>query len=307
MVCVLVSQWLYVKPVVAFLVAAAALAGATVAASALESDRAAPRLANGFENGTAGRPYAVADWAASGFDVAAGSTPVGVKERSFVDTSTSRGGGRSLRLRYPKGQIEPPDSGMSVPFLLAPQREYFLSYWVRFSKDFSWGTTQFAGKVGLGLTGGASCSGGQVCTGKNGFSSRFIWRRNGQAAIYYYSMDHNDTYGDYSVLKRAGADIRFPTGEWVNLTQRVRINTVTDGRANPNGQIEVYYNGVSAAKITGLRFVNNGDQIDKAFFSSFAGGATAEFAPTRDNYIWYDDIEIATDARDISIFSEYAR
>jgi hypothetical protein len=45
--------------------------------------------------------------------------------------------------------------------------------------------------------------------------------------------------------------------------------------------------------------VRNGDLVDKAYFSSFAGGATASFAPRNDSYIYYDDIKVSTDRADI--------
>lgn len=217
----------------------------------------------------------------------------------MIDSLYSHTGDQSLRVFYPQGEVGPAESGAQAPFSLTPGREYYLSYWVRLSDDFSWGTTQFAGKLGLGLAGGASCSGGQVCDGYNGFSSRMIWRSGGQAAIYYYHMGNGGQYGDYAVLKNNGADIYYPRGQWFNIVQRLKVNTVTNGQANPDGEIEIWYNGQSAATITGLRFVRNSDLIDKAYFSSFFGGATVEFAPANDSYIWYDNIKVSTNREDI--------
>lgn len=263
----------------------------------------APRTAaayqhNDFERPAAGNPYPVDAWAADGWHA---PWALGMDNRALIDDGTpAHSGDKSLRVHYPKGKVGPEDSGAQAPFELGKNREYYLSYWVKFSDDFSWGTTQYAGKVGAGLAGGASCSGGQVCDGTNGFSSRLIWRlNNGQAAVYYYSMGHEGEYGDYAVLKKDGADIHWPKGSWVNIVQRVKVNTVSGGTANPDGEIEVFYNGASAAKVTGLRFVTNDDQVDKAYFSSFAGGATTEFAPANDSYIWYDDLKVSTDREDI--------
>ncbi|WP_225411408.1 hypothetical protein [Stigmatella hybrida] len=58
-------------------------------------------------------------------------------------------------------------------------------------------------------------------------------------------------------------------------------------------------NGTSAARISGLRFVRNADVVDKAYFSSFFGGATAEFAPVHNSYVWYDDLKVSTSPLDI--------
>ncbi|MFF1920608.1 polysaccharide lyase [Streptomyces sp. NPDC058221] len=269
-----------------------------------ERPDAAPAAAlkqNDFERPAAGNPYTLSEWAADGWDVADGFSPQGWDTRTRVDSDTpAHSGSKSLRVFYPEGQIDPQNSGALAPFSIPESREYYLSFWVKFSKDFSWGTTQFAGKVGIGLAGGKACSGGEPCTGTNGFSSRPIWsKETGKAALYYYSLEHEGEYGDDIVLQKDGADIQWPKDKWVNVVQRLKVNTVTDGQANPDGEIEVFYNGESAAKKTGLRFVTNDDQVDKAYFSSFAGGGTPEFAPANDGYIWYDDIKVSTDRADI--------
>jgi hypothetical protein len=79
----------------------------------------------------------------------------------------------------------------------------------------------------------------------------------------------------------------------------LQLNSVTNGNANPDGEIEVWYNGTSAARISGLRFVRNSDVVDKAYFSSFFGGATTAFAPTINAYVWYDDLKVSTNPSDI--------
>ncbi|MDI4644549.1 carbohydrate-binding protein [Cohnella hashimotonis] len=258
---------------------------------------AAPKI-NTFERPARGSAYTLSQWALDGWNAPWDN---GMSTRTWIDGyNFNHSGGQSLRVFYPQGQIDPPNSGAQAPFEVTPGREYYLSYWVRFSSDYSWGTTEFAGKLGLGLAGGGACSGGIPCTGYNGFTSRMIWRSGGQAAIYYYHMDDAGQYGDYAVLKNPnGSDIYYPKGTWVNIVQRLKVNTVTNGNANPDGEIQIWYNGVSAANITGLRFVRNTDLVDKAYFSSFFGGATSSFAPANDSYVWYDDLKVSTNRADI--------
>ncbi|MFC3996160.1 polysaccharide lyase [Nocardiopsis sediminis] len=253
---------------------------------------------NAFERPAAGGPYPLTEWDEDGWTA---PWSVGMDERTQVDASTpAHSGDQSLRVLYPEGKVGPEESGAQAPFALEAAPEYYVSMWIRFDEDFSWGTSEYAGKVGIGLAGGDWCSGGQTCDGTNGFSSRFIWRRaDGEAALYYYHMDKQDTYGDHVSLEENGSVIHWPKGEWVNVVQRVKVNTVTGGQANHDGEIEVFYNGRSAAEVTGLRFVTNDDQVDTAYFDSFAGGATTEFAPRNDSYIWYDDIKVSTDPADI--------
>lgn len=252
---------------------------------------------NAFERPDAGIAYSLSEWERDGWHAPRGT---GLDGRTLIDDSVpARSGEQSLRVFYPKGEIGARDSGVLAPFRLDPAREYYLSFWARFDEDFSWGTTSFGGKLGVGLAGGGACSGGRTCDGGNGFTSRMIWRRGGQAAVYYYHMDKQGTYGDHALLRVDGSDVRYPRGEWVNIVQRLRVNTVTAGRADPNGEIEVFYNGESAALVTGLRFVDNDDLVDKAYFSTFFGGSTEGFAPTHDSYVWYDDLEVSTSRFDV--------
>ncbi|MFI5841546.1 polysaccharide lyase [Catenuloplanes sp. NPDC051500] len=243
-------------------------------------------LATDFERATAGTPYGKGEWAADGW---AAEWELGMSGRARADATAAHSGSRALRVDYPKGEIGPEKSGAQAPFPLDPRRDYFVSQWVRFGPGFSFGTTNFAGKVGLGLAGGDSCSGGQACDGTNGFSSRLIWGRDGKASIYYYSMDHESQYGD-----AADINLTWPQDRWVNVVQRLTVNTVSGGAANPDGAIEVWVNGARTAHITGLRFVSNGDQVDSAYFSSFAGGGDTTFAPRADSHILYDDLEVST-------------
>ncbi|OUS76155.1 hypothetical protein B1748_12875 [Paenibacillus sp. MY03] len=252
---------------------------------------AAAPLENSFESGKAGQEYGLEDW-----EKADWTAPwlLG-NDRSIVDDEVSHSGFKSLKVLYPAGKIGPTDSGYQAPFEFQPADEYYLSYWVRFDENFSWGTTQFGGKLGIGLAGGVgtSCSGGQICTGENGFSSRLIWRKDGQAAVYIYSMGNSGYGAEADLTYYNGSPIYYPKGEWFNIVQRLKVNTVTNGEANPDGEIEIWYNGFSVTKVTGLRFVTNTDKVDKAYFSSFYGGATESYAPAHDSYVWYDDVKIS--------------
>lgn len=252
---------------------------------------------NTWERPAAGSAYTLAEWERDGWYA---PSERGLDERTLVDDSVpAHGGEQSLRVTYPKGRIGAANSGALAPFRLTPAREYYLSFWARFDERFSWGSTSFGGKLGFGLAGGAGCSGGDVCTGENGYSSRVVWRRDGEAELYYYHMDKEGEYGDSEPLRVDGTRVRFPRGEWVHLAQRVRVNTVVGGRAEPDGEIEVFYGGEPAALVTGLRLVTNDDLVDRAYLSSFFGGSTEGFAPAHDSHIWYDDLKVSTSRADI--------
>lgn len=199
---------------------------------------------------------------------------MGLDERSFVHTTIVHGGAKSLRIKFPQGKYgDPVVTGAHANFDLPSSRAYWLSQWVRFDSNVSWGGTKQSGKVGFGLVGGAGCSGGQTCDGTNGFSSRAIWNAGGRAGLYPYHTDKPGTYGEELPLRTpSGANLVFPKGQWVNLVIRVTANTVTNGVAASNGEVKVWYNGQSALHRTGLRYVTNTDRVDTAVLSTFPRG-----------------------------------
>lgn len=288
-----VKRW----AVVAGIAAVLAVAPAVAEPSPL---RAAATLAasTGFENGTANAPFTLSNFAAQGF---VAPSEVGLDERSFVHTTITHSGSKSLRITFPQGLYgDPAVTGAHANFDIPSSRTYWISQWLRFDSNFSWGGTKQGGKVGFGLVGGDGCSGGQTCTGSNGFSSRVIWRSGGGAALYLYHMDKPGTYGEEIPLKTpSGANIVFPKGQWFNLIIRVTANTVTNGVANADGETQVWYNGQSALYRPGLRFVTNSDKVDTAVLSTFPGGAEPAYAPLNDSYLWIDDVKVSNNSTDI--------
>lgn len=208
-------------------------------------------------------------------------------ERASIDESHAHSGKQSLRISYPEGSVGPSRGGHQAKILLEPAAEYCLSYWLRFGEDFSWGGAEHGGKL-PGLAQGASCSGGMTCDGGNGFTARYMWRRDGAAVLYLYHMDKPDRWGEDFPLSPGGEPFVFPPGEWVNLAQRVRINSGTDA----NGEVQVWVNGIPALDLDGLRFVTDGSGVDTFYVSTFHGGNTPEWSPRHDSFLWIDDVRI---------------
>lgn len=246
-----------------------------------------------FENAVAGQSFTLDKWKSEGFTT--GSWHQGLDSRTMIDSSVSMSGEKSLRVFYPKGEFGPADNGAQVELLFEPRKEAFISYWMRFSPDFSFGTTNEGGKL-PGLSGGADCSGGSSCDGTNGFSARFMWRGGGRIALYLYHMDKPEKYGeDYEFLYPDGSSVVFERGKWYHLEERVRINSAADAH---DGEVEIWVNGVQVVFVGGLRFTTNGDMVDKLYISTFHGGDDETWAPKNDSYIWFDDIRIGTSRED---------
>ncbi len=216
--------------------------------------------------------------------------------RAQIDNAYARSGTNSLRLYYPAGQYGTANTGGQAPLMVTPAAQYYMSYWLRFADDFSWGTTSEGGKL-PGLAGGGRCSGCNTCTGSNGFTARLMWRAGGRLVLYLYHLDKlNPPCGDDLRLQLTpGIDYVAPRGEWIQIIERVKVNTGT----NHDGEVEIWVNEQPALLVTGIQFVSNGDQVDNLYFSTFHGGSTAAWAPVTDSYAWFDDIKISTNSSDI--------
>ncbi|MCU0431341.1 MAG: polysaccharide lyase [Cytophagaceae bacterium] len=217
------------------------------------------------------------------------------QNRAYVDHAYARNGTGSLRVSYPSGQFGPSNTGAQAPLQLTPANQYYISYWFRFSDNFSFGTTNEGGKL-PGLAGGGNCSGCNNCTGSNGFTARLMWRANGRLVLYLYHLDKiNPPCGDDYTLKPGGIDFYASKGQWVHIIERVKVNTGT----NHDGEVEIWVNQQPALLKTGIQFVSNGDKVDNFYFSTFHGGNSAGWAPTVNSFIWFDDVKVSPNASDM--------
>lgn|GEM_PF-623921 len=195
-------------------------------------------------------------------------------------------GNRYLRVSFPQGGVGPGNGGAQWMVDFAPFRgrtfeRLYVSYRVRFRPGFDFVQ---GGKL-PGLVGGAANTGGDRPNGSDGWSGRMMWRREGAAVQYLYHPDQPGTYGEDLDWTVAGAG-GFTAGEWITVEHLIVMNTP----GQRDGLVRGWYNGVPALERTGLRFRDVGSfAIDGFFFSTFFGGSGPEWAPTRDEYIDFDD------------------
>jgi hypothetical protein len=247
----------------------------------------------GFEAFKNNQEFTQTSWVSEGFTIP--FTDGFNQKRAIIDSSYAYSGSNSLRITYPKGGVGPKETGAQAPLKVTPSNELYISYYVRFSSNFSWGTIDQGGKL-PGLAGGQNCSGCITCNGSNGFTARMMWRTNGRAVLYLYHLNKISPCGDDIALKtEEGQDIYFKKETWYKITERVKINTSN----NQDGEVEVWINDKPAASVKKLQFVNNGDKVDNLYFSTFHGGNTTDWAPTEECYTWFDDIIITTNRKDV--------
>lgn len=234
-----------------------------------------------------------ASWKGQGFEV---PWVEGFNQhRAHIDNAFAKEGKNSLRIFYPKNNFGTKHTGAQAPIKLEPAQQYYISYWLRFSENFSWGTTSEGGKL-PGLAAGDRCSGCVVCNGSNGFTTRLMWRAGGKLVLYLYHMDKANLCGDDHPLQLSpGQDFYAKRGEWIKITERVKINTAN----NHDGEVEVWVNDEPAIFKKDIKFVTNGSLIDYFYFSTFHGGNDPGWSPKVDSYIWFDEIWISTSRADI--------
>jgi hypothetical protein len=191
--------------------------------------------------------------------------------------------GRVMRVRYPAGSASPSVSrDNNVPLGgaqfyaelgIEPQTALHLSYDLRFSDDFDFVK---GGKL-PGLYGGNGNSGGNVPNGSDGFSTRFMWRRDGDGEVYAYLPD-SERHGT-SIGRGAW---QFTPGTWHHLEQEVVLNRPSTS----DGSIKVWFDDQLVLEEDGVLFRTvDRLKLNGLFFSTFFGGGDPSWATPKDVYI----------------------
>jgi len=196
-----------------------------------------------------------------------------------------------LRTYYPAGSVTPSYSRKTgapiggAQFLadlgIPPAEELKLSYYLRFSDNFDFVK---GGKL-PGLYGGTGNTGGNIPDGTDGFSTRFMWRQNGDGEVYAY-LPTSAKFG--TSLGRG--DWQFVPGVWHHLEQEVILNEVGEN----NGSIKVFLDGVEVSHFSGLNFRSVDTlKIDGILFSTFFGGSNSTWATPNDVHIDFANFSVS--------------
>jgi hypothetical protein len=202
------------------------------------------------------------------------------------------------RQTYPAGMI---GGGTPVPkayVAIPPAGEYFLDYRVFFESDWEWVK---GGKL-PGLVGGTHTS-GCAPIDANGWSARFMWRREGVGQMYLYHQDRINDCGDEWDFPAPGA---FVKEGWNRITERVVINTP----GKNDGIVEAWLNGVRKISLKDLRLRGNVAAtvalIDNVSLQTFYGGSDDTWAPTHDTHSRFSSFFVRDDLPDFTLGFEEA-
>ena len=207
--------------------------------------------------------------------------PLGTyKGKSDLRVQTCGGQGRCLRAQYrPNRQGSP---RLVFREKLPAAREYTLTYKLRFHRNFEWVK---GGKLpGLGPENPVT---GCQPLRDDGWSVRLMWRQAGSFVQYLYHQEKDDRCGE----DVRAEDFSFQKDRWYDVALYVRVNRSTSER---DGQVRLFVDGEEVARRDNLRLrkTSSGGLIERFMFSSFYGGNSPEWAPSRTTYAYFDDFAV---------------
>jgi hypothetical protein len=206
-----------------------------------------------------------------------------------VELVAESGDQRALRVHYPEGAVGPVAGGAQWLCALGASYEALtLSYELRFGDGFDF---VLGGKL-PGLAGGSANTGGDRPNGSDGFSARMMWRPGGKVVQYLYHPDQLGVWGDDLPWDRGGAR-SFRPGTWHAVRHEIVLNT--PGRHD--GVLRGFFDGELALERRDLRFRDVATlALDHFYFSTFFGGNTPEWGPTRDEHVDFAKVRVINGA-----------
>ncbi|ORY35660.1 hypothetical protein BCR39DRAFT_511370 [Naematelia encephala] len=207
-----------------------------------------------------------------------------------------------LRINYPQGSYSHGTGG--TQFYATPlsggnsdtYERMLLSYDIWFPTGFAWNQ---GGKL-PGLRGGPDskgCSGGNETDGSTCFSSRLMWRTQGEGEVYAYIPTSTSLCKDTNIICNSDygtslsrGSFTFASGQWQTVWLLVVLNTV----GTADGIVELWYNGVQALQFTNLelRSAESLASIGGMYFSTFFGGDDSSWATPTSQYTYFRNMQL---------------
>jgi len=182
------------------------------------------------------------------------------------------------RVAYAAGQIGPTKGGAGWrwPFSTSAKQSVELRYRLLFEDGFEFVK---GGKL-PGLCGGPkTITGGEPCSGFDGWSVRLMWRKDGRGQAYVYHPNMKSEYGDEFDFPD---DFRFPTGSPVEIRIAIEVNSI--GKRDGSLYVWVTLPGqaerlvVEQAELEWTKDASIG--VDSILFNTFFGGSNDSWAPS---------------------------
>jgi hypothetical protein len=172
----------------------------------------------------------------------------------------------------------------------APQSA-FLSFWVNFGSNWSWGADSLAAGKLPGFCGGACPTGTNVASG-NGYSARFMWRSGG-GEVLAYAVSPSGSEGADIPSNNPPGGWSYQKSGWQHLGLEVDINT----GANKDGSLKVWFNADPNAAPTFSHgniqwYTNFPGGVGWFMFSTFYGGNSPSDGPPHTTTASFADFQV---------------
>ena len=236
------------------------------------------------------------------------------------------GNEKVLRVHYKKGQIHLGNSGFqslaALPKKNRPKedvnnpQEVTLVYYVKFENGFHWTT---GGKL-PGLAGGIAPAGSAIIGSdrlNNGFTARFMFHKLTSSSgkvmpssligyIYHpgrEGADGQSVYGAGSYMstikpttsftdRNRNNLFQFKTNKWYKIQQTIKANRPYKA----DGTMKVWINDQLATSYGNMKYIADGKHgkysVDRLLFSTFYGGGTDDYKPSKDTYTRFKGIRV---------------
>jgi len=182
-----------------------------------------------------------------------------------------------LRALYPKGSVGPDHGGggwrYPLPDVKADNPVAEVRYTVLFEEDFDFVK---GGKL-PGLCGGPkTITGGDAVNGKEGWSARVMWRKDGRGQAYVYHMNQPEKYGDEFDFPK---DFRFKRG----VPSIIRIQVTMNKPGKRDGSLAIWVDDQRLVDKTDMEWrALEGIGVESLIFNTFHGGNDPDWGPSRD-------------------------
>lgn len=232
------------------------------------------------------------------------------RDNSDQRVITTTAGVKELRVFYPKGSYCPsatdaPQGGIgfyACPKTIFMADDVTFSYQLYFHDSFN---PVLGGKmpglyVGPGTT-SADVSGASGGDHSKNSSVRVVWRANLVAEAYVYRPLHQDpaynsipnlvlnpTYGD-SLWRGL---FQFVKGSWNNVSVRIKVNSIVNGIAQPDGIVQLTINGVTETYNKMIWRTDNSHHVNAIVFDTFFGGSTNDWATPNDTWTYFRNMTV---------------
>lgn len=182
-------------------------------------------------------------------------------------------------------------SGVHWPVRFSVHDELYFAFDVYFE-----GNAEFVrgGKLPRLQSTGREGSAGMPVDGTNRWSAGLMWREDGKLVSYVYHANMSGKYGDVRGWDDGdGGQVYFQPGRWHSVEVRVVMNTPGE----LDGQMQGWFDGKLAFDTREFMWrMPGGEHLDigEIMVTTFYGGNKPSWAPSTDQYIYFDNFFLST-------------